>query len=62
MLTICAEETDKEDHESVASLKDSFKEMGWKDDFVASSTGCSFMSTACTWCTNIHLGKHIKNK
>lgn len=58
MPTIYAEKTDKEDHESMASLKDSFKEMGWRDDFVAYSTGCTFMSTACTWCTDIHSGKH----
>lgn len=30
--TVCAKEADKEDHDSVASLKDSFKEMGWRDD------------------------------
>lgn len=58
MPTVCAEETDKEDHESVASLKDSFKEMGWRDDFAACSTGCTFMSTACSRCTDIHSGKY----
>lgn len=56
--TVCAKEADKEDHDSVASLKDSFKEMGWRDDFVACSTGCSSINTACTWCTDIYSGKH----
>lgn len=30
--TVCAKEADKEDRDSVASLKDSCKGMGWRDD------------------------------